>query len=136
MNFYKTLCIHSECTEREHCLRQIYYNKEWNEETMRIITPRLCTGNSQCPYYLKNDTRRICYGFIMMLTHLTRRQEDDFRNRMKAHFGHNTYFMMRRGERPIRPDEQQVIAQILNETAPDAQLFFDREENLDAWSLE
>lgn len=134
MNYYKTFCINNECSEREHCLRQIYYNKEWNEETMRIITPKLCTGTADCPYYLCNEPRRVCYGFIGMLTHLTRRQEDEFRERMKHHFHHNTYFQMRRGERPINRDEQQTIANILSEVAPGAELFFDRIEERDAWN--
>ena len=89
-------------------------------------------GN-KCNKYLSNTPVRYARGFINLTKSLTVATADRFRNRMIGQFGRKVYYQIRKGERLIHPDEQQLIVSLVKSLGVEFADCFDAYEEAYDW---
>lgn len=108
------LCFLSNCPLRNSCLR--YLVGEYGEESPLVqlaINPHNPkVGRKGCPMYRGNERKLMKFGFQHLYYDMPGHMEQSIRRTLIARLGRKQYFEMRKGERPITPSHQEVIAQV------------------------
>ena len=92
------LCLNQDCPKATGCLRRIAEQQ-----------------TSDCPYFRPSGKQTYALGFIGMLEQMPYRQMQEAASRLLNHFGRRTYYRVRKGERPLSPNEQKSILKILEQ---------------------
>ena len=120
------LCLHANCPMADTCLHQLAFRRhEELGKHLTLLNPALCTMQDGCPHYANARPVRFAKGFTNFQTHMYPKQYELFMRRLILHFGRNQYFMCRRGEIILSPEEQEVILMVLKEVGVESNLEFD-----------
>ena len=113
----KAVCVKEDCRLKETCIRlRLYRELPSNNVTMNIINPRLATGDETCTMYIHTAQVKVCYGFLgLMKRKLSQQDAAWLRDVLMDEFGKNPYYERRNGKRPISPQEQQYIQDLLTQ---------------------
>ena len=71
--------------------------------------------NRRLPLFPPFHKQTYALGFIGMLEQMPYRQMQEAASRLLNHFGRRTYYRVRKGERPLSPNEQKSILNILEQ---------------------
>lgn len=120
-------CTAENCPAAETCLRAIAWkNLPDDKDTVIILNPAKQGLSATCNFYRDSSPTRFALGFIDMQKHMYPDQYYKFMNVLTSYFGHNPYFMRRRGAMPISPKEQNLIRSVLKKVGADENMEFDR----------
>ena len=106
-----TTCYIDHCPLHEQCLR-------WLVGQYTYPVPFVCTcvnpyhpkaGTAECEMYRNSKRVLMKRGMTKMYLDMPRRMETNIRNQLIGCWGRKHYYQMRRGDRPINPDEQQDV---------------------------
>lgn len=111
------MCLNHQCPQANTCLRQVAAQEAPDSKVKWvIISPKhLATVNDLCPYYRSSTKVSYAKGFIKMLENLPHRQMQIIISRLMNRLGRRTYYRVRKGERLLSPDEQQMVLNILKD---------------------
>ena len=120
-------CTAENCPAAETCLRAIAWkNLPDDKDTVIILNPAKQGLSATCSFYRDSSPTRFALGFIDMQKHMYPDQYYKFMNMLTGYFGHNPYFMRRRGAMSISPKEQNLIRSVLKKVGADENMEFDR----------
>lgn len=120
-------CTAEDCPAAETCLRAIAWkNLPDDKDTVIILNPAKQGKSTTCHFYRDSSPTRFALGFIGMQKHMYPDQYYEFMNVLTSYFGHNPYFMRRRGAMHISPKEQKLIRSVLKKVGADENMEFDR----------
>lgn len=112
----KYVVCHSErCPLHEHCLRAILSHYVPND---RLVTNSVNLNNpqmqtEQCPFYRNDQPRRMPVGLTWLYHDMPGWQERVVKANLIRHFTRTGYYRYRNGSRPITPDVEAYIRQLL-----------------------
>ena len=111
------LCMNQDCPKATGCLRRIAEQQISDKVRLwRVISPKYQKNQTgDCPYFRPSDKQTYALGFIGMLEQMPYRQMQEAASRLLNHFGRRTYYRVRKGERPLSPNEQKSILNILEQ---------------------
>ena len=112
----KYVVCHSErCPLREHCLRAIlsHYVPENRFATNSINLNNPLMQTEQCPSYRDDQPRRMPVGLTWLYHDMPGRQERVIKANLIRHLTRTGYYRYRNGSRPVTPDVEQYIRQLL-----------------------
>lgn len=124
------VCFNSQCPKCECCLR--YLVGEYASERPLALTainprhPKVAT--SECPVFRSNEQVVMKRGLTHFYDDMPSRKEYVVRHSLIAAFGRKNYFLMRKGERLITPEEQDVIADTCRQLGWTGELRYDGEQ--------
>ena len=112
----KYVVCHSErCPLREHCLRAIlsHYVPEnrFATNSINLNNPQMQT--EQCPSYRNDQPRRMPVGLTWLCHDMPGWQERVIKANLIRHLTRTGYYRYRNGSKPITPDVEQYIRQLL-----------------------
>lgn len=105
------VCFQNECTLAKTCLRHICtQDPRKDERYIRIVNPTLVKGtNEKCGFYRSDQPVRVAYGIKHIFDNVPHIKHDLLYSMVKCYFGKNTFYRIYHKERPIWPDEQEVV---------------------------
>ena len=127
------LCEHSSCPMAATCLHQVAYSMmmEQNAEYLRLINPARCSKDEACTYYRDKKPVIFARGFTNFQKRMFPDQYSRFMSICIKHWSRNPYFVRRRGDRYLPPDEQVFILNALKKVGVTEDMKFDSyEENI------
>ena len=129
-----TVCEHHDCPRAASCLHQIAYGKLIeSKQFLRLINPKNCSKNDQCKYF--RDSQPVAYtkGFKEFQKKMFPQQYEKFMSILVNQFGYNPYFERRRGDRPMPPQEQEIVLDALRKAGIQEEMKFDDYVELINW---
>lgn len=125
--FNYAACIQTDCPKATSCLRAMAYALTPKEEQyIRVVNPSVVIASDNCSFYRDSKPVAFAKGFVKMKDEMLTGQYSEFTNRMIAHFGRNSYFVRRRGERLLPKLEQELILKTLKDIGIEKHLEFDK----------
>lgn len=93
--------------ESHCCLRRIAEQQISDKVRLwRVISPKYQKNQTgDCPYFRPSGKQTYALGFIGMLEQMPYRQMQEAASRLLNHFGRRTYYRVRKGERPLSPND-------------------------------
>lgn len=121
------LCAESQCPQSETCLRQIALrHTPANITFISILNPAwIQEKKGKCNYYCSNEKIRYAKGFIRTVKALTLQVEETFRMRLILYFGRKNYYLKRKGEMLLSPEEQTYIIALAQKLGIKLDEYFD-----------
>ena len=121
------LCINAQCPKSATCLRYIAVQyMPPTEKLWSILSPIYINSlQNDCPYYSRNRKVRFARGLLGILKKLNIEQLSIFSNQIIETSSRRTYYRIRCGERPISPEEQQSLLNVLRQCGVTETLEFD-----------
>ena len=122
-------CFIDRCPQHEQCLRWLvgrYANRERPTLTMvNPLNPKM--GAGQCEMYRERRVVMMKRGFTQMFHEMPGYMERNVRFQLIHRLGRKKYYQMRKGERLIDPEAQQVIASICRSNGWNGPIVYDGE---------
>jgi len=112
----KYVVCHSErCPLREHCLRAIlsHYVPENRPVTTSVNLNNPLVQTEQCSFYRSDEIRRMPVGLTWLCHDMPGWQEHVIKGNLMRHLTRTGYYRYRNGSRPITPDVEAYIRQLL-----------------------
>lgn len=129
-------CFRTDCASAETCLRALAA-RDLNdrENTVRIVNPRLAdpAGKGACSFFHEAKIVQVAYGFMNMLKQIPSGRIGAVRAAIARMSSDRTYYLLRRGDKPISPTKQKEIARILAAYGAPKPVRFDRYEEQINW---
>ncbi|MDO4159530.1 MAG: DUF6078 family protein [Prevotellaceae bacterium] len=122
------VCQFTDCPMAKSCLRQIAYQlllDNEDENCLLLLKPRFCSKDGNCSYYRDCNPVLFAKGFTNFQKKMYPSQYQLFMMRLKGKFGRNSYFMRRRGESLLSPEEQKFILDTLKQVGVTEDMTFD-----------
>ena len=125
--FHFGMCAESQCTRSETCLRQIALrHTPANVPFILTLNPTWIKGRKgECKYYRSNEKVRYAKGFICTVKALTLQVEETFRTQLILYFGRKNYYLKRKGEVLLSPEEQTYIISLAKKLGVKQDEYFD-----------
>lgn len=121
-------CVATNCRAAGHCLRyQAYEASNETDAAFWCINPKaaLPEEGEACPHYCSADKVRMARGFRKALLSVPHGNMQNIRFDISQHFCERNYYHMRRGDRPMSPTEQKIIADVLEKYGAKTPVEFD-----------
>lgn len=134
-NRYK-VCELTDCPKAKSCLRQIAYQLLLDDEDecfLSLLKPRFCSKDGNCTYYRDSSPVVFAKGFTNFQKKMYSHQYQEFMMRLTNKFCRNPYFVRRRGERLLPPEEQKLILDTLKQVGVTEEMEFDAYEEKIYW---
>ena len=131
-----TVCQLADCPKAKNCLLQIAYEQlidDEDEECLHLLKPRFCSKDEHCKYYRDCKPVMFAKGFTNFQNKMYPQQYEEFMMILRAKFGRNPYFLRRRGERLLPPEEQKFILDTLKQVGVTQEMKFDAYEEKIYW---
>jgi hypothetical protein len=131
-----TVCQYADCKNAKNCLRQIAYQlllEDEDEYCLSLLKPRFCSKDGNCKYYRDCNPVTFAKGFTNFQKKMYPQQYQEFMMRLIGKFSRNPYFVRRRGERLLSPEEQKFIIDTLKQVEVTEKLKFDAYEEKIYW---
>ena len=111
------LCMKQDCPKATTCLRRIAEQQIGDEVKLwHVISPKYQEKQTdRCAYFLPADKLTYALGFIGMLDRMPYKLMQEAICKLMRRFGRRTYYRVRKGERPLSPDEQKSMLNILKQ---------------------
>lgn len=108
------LCFSASCPLHEHCLRwQVAQCPTSKSHVVTAVNPAAPTvGTSDCEHYRDDQPVRVAIGMVRFFREMPHYKELAIKRDIIRHFTRTRFYRMRRGDIPVTPDDQQVIAAI------------------------
>ena len=120
------LCMHTDCPKADNCLHQLAFRQHAKLGSyLRLINPAQCTQQDNCPHYADLKPVIFAKGFTNFQKKMFPGQYDKFMSLLILHFGRNAYYLRRRGDILLPPDEQEIIKAALKRSGITTQMEFD-----------
>lgn len=102
------LCMKQDCPKATTCLRRIAEQQIGDEVKLwHVISPKYQEKQTdRCAYFRPADKLTYALGFIGMLDRMPYKLMQEAICKLMRRFGRRTYYRVRKGERPLSPDEQ------------------------------
>lgn len=122
------LCIINDCPLAHKCLRrQALLNIEGERrDFINIVNPTALTTPTECPHFKEAHPVRMARGFRNAIGCMPHANIGAARSAIAEHFSLRFYYLLRNGERPMTPDEQKTVAEILEHHGAPSPVSFDR----------
>lgn len=106
-----TACINGECPKSAECLHYLYYQNLGDKPLhINVLNPNAMRGQQgDCPHFKTSALQPVAYGFIAILESLPLSSARSFMDELISTFGRKTYYQLRKGERYILKDDQDLI---------------------------
>lgn len=111
------ICLSQTCSLREHCLR--WQLRDYTPKDHRIATcvnlnnPAMQTDS--CPMYRNDQPVRMPLGISRMYYNMPQRIERSLKKHFINYFNRKRYYEYHSGYRPVPPDHEQYIRQIIRD---------------------
>lgn len=129
------ICEKADCLRASHCLHQIAYAPLRKQEpNLQLINPDFCEPGDSCPFYRSSAPVRYAYGFAHFQEEMLPRQYDKFCAILRDHYGRTAFYDRRRGDKPLSPNEQELVLRAARTAGVARQLQFSRYEERIDWS--
>ncbi len=129
------LCSSKDCKVANLCRRAMGFKTITDEDkTLMMVNQMLTTNDESCPMYSHLETVRFAKGFMKLQDELPRSKFDALKQKLLAHYGKNPYYEMRKGTRLISPEDQEYIALVISNIAPNTVDIFDEYVEQDVWT--
>ena len=129
------VCFINECPLRSHCLRyevgRYASTLPMAQTSVNPLHPKM--GTADCPMFREHRRVLMKRGLTHFYYDMPRRTERAIRSYLIAAFGRKIYFEMRKGERLITPEQQQVIADVCRQYGWQGDLVYDGEQEGYEW---
>lgn len=128
------LCLREDCPCASTCLRRLACKPMMERFTyLRVLNPDRCVPGSSCPYY--RDSTPVVYarGFKGMQSRMLPAQYQKFRELLSGQSNLNKFYLWRRGEFALSPEEQNQVLWALRQAGVTDELPFDRYEESICW---
>ncbi len=103
-------CVSQKCPLSQTCLRSIAFRNLTSEDAeVTVVNPSLTSEDAGCRFYHSCTPVRFAYGLTLLQLKMFPQQYEQFSRTCIRHFGRNSYFRRRRGEREMPPEEQSYI---------------------------
>lgn len=121
------LCLNSQCPKAGSCLRHLAAESMTEkQEYWKIVSPKRLEGvEGECPYFRSSQPVRYAKGFKNLLDNQTYNKRQEITYNLTSHFGQRMYYRMRKGERMLLPQEQQIVLNAVKRHGGNASLPFD-----------
>ena len=129
------MCFIDECPLREQCLRWLVgqYASTVQYYTMSVNPHHPQVGDDNCVLFQPNKRVKMKRGMTHFYHDMPGYLEHSIRTALIAAFGRKHYFEMRRGDRLITSQQQQVILNTCHRFGWTAPLVFDGEQEDYVW---
>ena len=109
------VCYSEQCPLREHCLRAIlsHYVPESRPVTTSVNLNSPQVQTEQCRFYRSDEIRRMPVGLTWLCHDMPGWQERVIKANLIKHLTRTGYYQYRKGSRPITPDVEAYIRQVL-----------------------
>lgn len=143
-NFHKNApagyahCFRTDCTSAATCLRALAgHDLGEDVPTVCAVNPKLAdpAGSGKCPFFREAKTVSVAYGFMHALSMVPSGQIASVRAAISRLGCDRMYYFLRRGEKPMFPDKQKQIADILAAHGAPIPVKFDRYEQQIDWRI-
>lgn len=121
-------CVASGCTTARRCLRyQAYEVSSANDSSFWCINPKAAMPEEgeACPHFCNAEKVRMARGFKGAMLSVPYGNVQHICRELSQHFCERNYYHMRRGDRPMTPAEQQIIANALEKYGAKTPIEFD-----------
>lgn len=112
----QAICLNTTCKMAATCSHALIYNlKDDSQETLVVINPKSYkfSEDGKCQYYCEPQTIKVAHGFLKMSNMIPNHIYHEFTAAMSAIYNHTDFYCMRNGKRPIEPERQARILQVL-----------------------
>ena len=129
------LCFVAQCPLRDQCLRWLVgrYADPSLFGLMSVNPFYETVGTQQCSLFRSSQRVMLKYGFTRLYENMPSRIEKAIRSRLYFLFGRKQYFEMRKGERPVTPDQQQQLADVCRQCGWQGPIVYDGEQEGWVW---
>lgn len=130
-------CAVADCPVASTCLRALAWQHMAKERRWAsVVNPSQVRPGKDCPFFRESAPVVYAWGFAGMQRRMFPQQYAVFSRRLMAHFGRNGYFIRRRGERVLSPQEQCLVRETLKAVGVADDLPFDHYEQRLHWTEE
>ncbi len=127
-------CFLTGCASAAGCLRQLAGNALQADYAFAVNPKHADTkGEGKCPFFCRAKTVTIAYGFMHALAQVPSGQIYAVRAAICRMSSERMYYHLRRGDKPMYPDKQKQIADILAAHGAPTPVKFDRYEQQLDW---
>lgn len=136
--FHFGMCAESQCPQSETCLRQIALrHTPANVPFVPTLNPAwIKESKGECKYYSPNEKVRYAKGFMCTVEALTLRMEEAFRMRLILYFGRKNYYLKRKGQLLLSPEEQTYVINLAKNMGIKQDEYFDAYIERYKWQCE
>ena len=129
------VCFIDHCPLHEECLRwQAGHYVSSSPYAQKSVNPHHAgVATEQCPLFRKKERIVLKRGLTRLYLDMPSRVEYAVRQQLYQEFGRKYYFEMRKGDRPITPEQQQVILDTCRHFGWQGPIVYDSEEEGFAW---
>ena len=109
------VCYSTQCPLREHCLRAIlsHYVPADRPVTTCVNINSPLSQTEQCHFYRSDEIRRMPVGLTWLCHDMPGWKERVIKANLIKHLTRTGYYKYRNGSRPIPPDVEEIIRQVL-----------------------
>lgn len=125
----------ADCPQADSCLRRLAYDHlPADKKFVYMLAPREVERlKGRCPYFRSSAKVRYARGFTKMLGQLSMNQYSYLRGMLLEEFGRKKYYATRNGTRPLSPQEQRIICDMLCSMGIKTDVCFDAYEEGRLW---
>lgn len=121
-------CVATSCAAAERCLRyQAFEASSADDASFWCINPKAARPEEgeACPHFCSAEKVRMARGFKQAMLSVPYGNVGNICRDLSQHFCERNYYHMRRGDRPMTPAEQQIVADVLQRYGARTPIEFD-----------
>lgn len=121
-------CVAADCNASELCLRHhAFAATTEDDKDFGVINPKTAQPDSgtDCPHYCSAAQVRMARGFKHALLSVPHGNVKCICDEISQYFCQRNYYHMRRGDRPMTPAEQKIVAEVLEKYGAHTPIEFD-----------
>lgn len=128
------LCLRDDCACAKTCLHRLAYESQRTKSShLWVLNPDCCVPDTSCPYYRDSAPVIFARGFQGMQERMLPAQYQKFRELLSGQSNLNKFYLWRRGEFALSPEEQNQVLWALRQAGVTDELPFDRYEESICW---
>ena len=115
--FNYMLCFNETCSKKSECLRSSVRAFLTTEEpSIKILNP-LCypKDNADCQHFRSNKKITLAWGIKNIFDNINYKTAKSIKADMLKKFSKGTYYRICHEQRPVKPEEQEIIQKIFND---------------------
>ena len=121
------LCTNSECPLRKDCLRYLAGSNAPDSLESALCVMPATLKNGQCRLFDEKKVVVKAYGFSLLYEHVLKKDYTAIRKSITKYLhGAKMYYEYKRGERFLKPEQQQWIRELLKSFGYEWEVPFDR----------
>ena len=130
------LCFKSGCASADNCLRRLAF-RDLNDSREKVIgvNPLIAdtAGAGVCSLYRPAEPVRVAYGFSKALATVPKGRVKDVQRTICHNVCRRNYYYLLKGDKPLLPDMQRYVEDVLQQFGASVPVEFDRYESQYDW---